>query len=177
MDMGIVDRLDQLTGTSQKTRDALFGTMVKMSDHERGKLFAATHGNCHKYDKTHPDRIRYGFNFIFQVEMVVELNKRSQILKRGLKGPGTPDAVRVNHDKRVGKLDKIGRERKKRRASKESLLNKILPELIEAKQKDHSWETLSEYVEKSYRVKISRETIRKKVSPYIETYASARDEK
>jgi hypothetical protein len=109
--------------------------------------------------------------------MVVELNKRSQILKRGLKGPGTPDAVRVNHDKRVGKLDKIGRERKKRRASKESLLNKILPELIEAKQKDHSWETLSEYVEKSYRVKISRETIRKKVSPYIETYASARDEK
>ncbi|MDD2672942.1 MAG: hypothetical protein PHW43_11075, partial [Syntrophales bacterium] len=59
--MDIQERLGQLTDTDPKQRKTLFRFMANLSDNERGKVIAAALGKSHMYDRTHPDRERYGY--------------------------------------------------------------------------------------------------------------------
>jgi len=106
--MDIQERLDQLTDTDQKQRATLFRFMAGLSDHERGKVIATALGKSHKYDRTHPDRERYGYVFVLEVELVKELKVRREIVRKGLRAPGTPERVQVLQDRRWGALEKIG---------------------------------------------------------------------
>jgi len=164
--MDIQDRLDQLTGTDSRQRSTIFRFMAGLSDHERGKAIAAALGKSHKYDKTHPDREKYGYVFIIEVELIKEIKARSEIVRKGLRGPGTPERVKVLQDRRQGSLETIARERKKKKGAKRSLLRKNLPAIIEARKEGYSWETIAKYVGKQHGVKISRETVRKLVDAY-----------
>jgi len=160
--MDIQERLDQLTDTNPKERATLFRFMASLSDHERGKVIAAALGKSHKYDRTHPDRERYGFVFVIEVELIRELKSRKEIVRRGLRAPGTPERIQVLQDKRWGALERIAIGRKKK-ASKRAILEKERPAIIEAREKGYSWETIAKYIGKQYGIKISRETVRKAV--------------
>lgn len=164
--MEIQDRLDQLTGIDSRQRSTIFRFMAGLSDHERGKAIAAALGKSHKYDKTHPDREKYGYVFIFEVELIKELKARSEIVRNGLRVSGTPERVKVLQDRRQGSLETIARERKKKKGTKRSLLQKNIPVIIEARMDGYSWETIAKYIGKQHGVKISRETVRKLVDAY-----------
>jgi len=112
--MDIQERLDQLTDTDPKQRATLFRFMANLSDHERGKVIAAALGKSHKYDRAHPDRERYGFVFVIEVELIKELKLRKEIVRKGLRAPGTPERVQVLQDRRLGALDRIAMGRKKK---------------------------------------------------------------
>jgi len=158
--MDIQERLDQLTDTDQKERATLFRFMANLSDHERGKVIAAATGKSHKYDRTHPDRERYGYVFIIEVELIKELKGRREIARKGLRASGTPERVQVLQDRRWGTLEKITLARKKK-APKKAILEKERPAIIEASTRGYSSETIAQHLGKQYGIKISRETIRK----------------
>jgi hypothetical protein len=164
--MDIEERLDQLTDTGPKERATLFRFMAGLSDHERGKVIAAVLGKSHKYDRTHPDREKYGYVFIVEVELIKELKGRREIVRRGLRAPGTPERVQVLQDRRRGALEKIAHKRKKKTGAKRSLLQKDIPAIIEGRNKGYSWETIAQYIGKQHGIKISRETVRKLVDSY-----------
>jgi len=170
--MDIQERLDQLTDTNPKERATLFRFMANLSDHERGKIIAAALGKSHKYDRTHPDRERYGYVFIIEVELVKELKSRREIVGSGLRAPGTPERVQVLQDRRWGALEKIARGRKKK-TSKKAILEKELPAIIEARKKGYSWETIAKYIGKQHGIKISRETVRKVVDSFDRAHVSS----
>ncbi len=170
--MDIQERLDQLTNTKPKERATLFRFMANLSDHERGKIIAAALGKGHKYDKTHPDRERYGFVFVLEVELIKELKLRKEIVRKGLRAPGTPERVQLLRDRRWGALEKIARGRKKK-ASKRAILEKERPAIIEARKKGYSWETIAQYIGKQHGIKVSRETVRKVVDSYDRAQASS----
>jgi len=163
--MDIQDRLDQVTNTNPKERATLFRFMASLSDHERGKMIAAVLGKSHKYDRTHPDRERYGYVFVIEVELVKELKSRRKIVRKGLRAPGTPERVQVLQDRRWGALEKIAMGRKKK-ASKRAILEKELPAIVEAREKGYPWETIAQYIGKQHGIKVSRETVRKAVDSY-----------
>ena len=163
--MDIQKRLDQMTNTDFRERATLFRFMSALSDHERGKVIAAALGKSHKYDRTHPDRERYGYVFIIEVELVKELKNRREIIRKGLRAPGTPERIQVLQDRRLGTLEKIALSRKKK-APKKAILEKERPAIIEARKKGYSWETISRYIGKQYGIMISRETVRKVVDSY-----------
>ena len=160
--MDIQERLDQLTDTDSKERTTLFRFMAGLSDHERGKVIAVALGKSHKYDRTHPDRERYGYVFIVEVEIVKELKDRKKIIRKGLRASGRPELVQVLQDRRWGALEGIAMGRKKK-ATKRAILEKERPAIIEAREKGYSWETIAKYIGKQYGIKISRETVRKAV--------------
>lgn len=164
--MDIEERLDQLTDTGVKQRATLFRFMAGLSDHERGKVIATVLGKSHKYDGTHPDREKYGYVFIVEVELVKELKGRREIVRRGLRAPGTPERVQVLQDRRWGTLEKIARERKRKKGAKRSLLQKDIPAIIEGRKNGYSWETIAQYIGKQHGIKISRETVRKLADAY-----------
>jgi hypothetical protein len=170
--MDIQERLDQLTGTDPRERTTIFRFMANLSDHERGKIIAAALGKSHKYDKTHPDRERYGYVFVIEVELIKELKIRKEIVRKGLRAPGTPERVQVLQDRRLGALEKIAIGRKKK-ASKKAILEKELPAIIEARKKGYSWETIAQYIGKPHGIKISRETVRKIVDSYDRAQVSS----
>ncbi|MDD4996971.1 MAG: hypothetical protein PHI99_02400 [Syntrophales bacterium] len=170
--MDILERLDQLTATDPKQRATLFRFMANLSDHERGKVIAAALGKSHKYDRTHPDRERYGYVFTIEVELIKELNGRKKIVKKGLRALGTPERIQVLQDRRLGALEKIATERKKK-ATKRAILEKERPAIIEARKKGYSWETIAQYIGKQHGIKVSRETVRKIVDTYDRAQASS----
>jgi len=170
--MDIQERLDQLTDTDPKQRATLFRFMANLSDHERGKVLCAALGKSHKYDRAHPDRERYGFVFVIEVELIKELKLRKEIVRKGLRAPGTPERVQVLQDRRLGALDRIAMGRKKK-ASKKAILEKERSAIIEARNKGYSWETIAKYIGKQHGIKISRETVRKMVYSYDLTQASS----
>ena len=88
--MDIQKRLDQLTDTDPKERSALFRFMAGLSDHEKGEALRRCPGKSHRYDRTHPDREKYGYVFIIEVELIKELRGRREIIRRGLHAAGTP---------------------------------------------------------------------------------------
>jgi len=158
--MDIQERLDQLTDTDPKHRATLFRFMAALSDHERGKVIAAVLGKSHKYDRTHPDRERYGYVFIIGVELIKELKDRREIVRKGLRASGTPERIQVLQDRRWGTLEKITLARKKK-APKKAILEKERPAIIEASTGGYSSETIARHLSKQYGIRISRETIRK----------------
>mgnify|MGYP001207586334 CR=1 FL=1 len=170
--MDIQERLGQLTGTDPRQRATLFRFMAGLSDHERGKVISAALGKSHKYDRTHPDRERYGLVFIIEVELIRELKSRKEIIRRGFRAPGTPERVQVLQDRRWGALERIAMGRKKK-ASKKAILEKEKPAIIEARKKGYSWETIAQYIGKQHGMKISRETVRKVVDSYYRAPASS----
>ncbi len=170
--MDIQERLDQLTGTDPKQRATLFRFMANLSDHERGRVIAAALGKSHKYDRIHPDRERYGYVFVIEVELIKELKSRREIVGKGLRAPGAPERVQVLQDRRWGALEKIARGRRKK-ASKKAILEKELPAIIEARKQGYSWDTIARYIGKQHGIKISRETVRKVVDSYDRAQASS----
>jgi len=170
--MDIQERLDQMTATDPKQRATLFRFMANLSDHERGKVIAAALGKSHKYDRTHPDRERYGYVFIVEVELIKELKSRREIVRKGLRAPGTPERVQVLQDRRLGALEKIDLARKKK-APKKAILEKERSAIIEAREKGYSWETIARYIGKQHGIRISRETVRKVVDSYDRAQASS----
>lgn len=161
--MDIQKRLDQLTDTDPKERSALFRFMAGLSDHERGKLFAVVLGKSHRYDRTHPDREKYGYVFIIEVELIKELRGRREIIRRGLHAAGTPERTQVLRERRLGTLEKIAMEKKKqkKKSPQKAILEKERPFIIEARSKGYSVGVIAEYLSKRHGIKISGATVRK----------------
>jgi len=99
------------------------------------------------------------------VELVKELKNRREIVRKGLRAPGTPERIQVLQDRRWGTLEKITLARKKK-APKKAILEKERPAIIEARKQGYSWETIARYIGKQHGIKISRETVRKVVDSY-----------
>lgn len=151
------------TQTDEILRNGLFRFASKLTDHQRAKIFAKALKK--KYDHRSDSFAQYGLAFVIYGEFVKELKLIKNIISGQIR-QGTPAVIRALEEDRERIITRVSQKRKKR-ATKRSQLEKIIPELVELRRSELSFETIRDYVQEKYKLKVSRETLRKMILKHI----------